>query len=193
MTNRKREPSDGPDGPDSAPLPHLRNRRRLLRHRLQQRRHYSLPNCRQEAPKLPNEFCCDALPGAKPGAPTPEVAEAVAAVKQYFEGKETDFSRFTLDLGEQDPFFGSAAKIRMLELEGVHVEPPRPAQTIFRVLSTNARPVRPPNPTTPISLMVRFNSLLGRNKFPVPLRRELPHKPPGAEKPPTLPPAAKTL
>jgi len=26
------------------------------------------------------------------------------------------------------------------------------------------------------SLMVRFNSLLGRNKFPVPLRRELPHK-----------------
>jgi hypothetical protein len=32
--------------------------------------------------------------GAKPGAPTPEVAEAVAAVKRYFEGKETDFSRF---------------------------------------------------------------------------------------------------
>jgi methylated-DNA-[protein]-cysteine S-methyltransferase len=44
-------------------------------------------------------------PGAKPGAPTPEVAEAVAAVKRYFEGKETDFSGFKLDLGEQDPFF----------------------------------------------------------------------------------------
>src|SRR6516165_2171743 len=43
-------------------------------------------------------------PGAKPGTPTPEVAEAVAAVKRYFEGKETDFSRFKLDLGEQDPF-----------------------------------------------------------------------------------------
>jgi methylated-DNA-[protein]-cysteine S-methyltransferase len=43
--------------------------------------------------------------GAKPGAPTPEVAEAVAAVKCYFEGKETDFSGFKLDLGEQDPFF----------------------------------------------------------------------------------------
>ena len=43
--------------------------------------------------------------GAKPGAPTPEVAEAVAAVKRYFEGKETDFSRFKLDLGEQDAFF----------------------------------------------------------------------------------------
>ena len=28
-------------------------------------------------------------PGAKPGAPTPEVVEAVAAVKRYFEGKET--------------------------------------------------------------------------------------------------------
>ena len=45
------------------------------------------------------------LPGAEPGAPTPEVVEAVAAVKRYFEGEETDFSRFKLDLGEQDPFF----------------------------------------------------------------------------------------
>jgi methylated-DNA-[protein]-cysteine S-methyltransferase len=44
-------------------------------------------------------------PGAKPGAPTPEVAGAVAAVKRYFKGKETDFSRFKLDLGEQDLFF----------------------------------------------------------------------------------------
>jgi hypothetical protein len=44
-------------------------------------------------------------PGAKPGAPTPEVAEAVAAVQRYFDGKETDFSRFKVDLGEQDPFF----------------------------------------------------------------------------------------
>jgi O6-methylguanine-DNA--protein-cysteine methyltransferase len=44
-------------------------------------------------------------PGAKRGAPTLEVAEAVAAVKRYFEGKETDFSRFKLDLGEQDPLF----------------------------------------------------------------------------------------
>jgi methylated-DNA-[protein]-cysteine S-methyltransferase len=26
---------------------------------------------------------------------------------------------------------GSAAKIRMLELEGVHIEPPRPAQGSF--------------------------------------------------------------
>jgi methylated-DNA-[protein]-cysteine S-methyltransferase len=45
------------------------------------------------------------VPSAKPGTPTPEVAEAVAAVRRYFEGKETDFSRFRLDLGEQDPFF----------------------------------------------------------------------------------------
>jgi methylated-DNA-[protein]-cysteine S-methyltransferase len=44
-------------------------------------------------------------PGAKQGAPTPEVVEAVAAVKRYFEGKETDFSRFKLDLGEQAPLF----------------------------------------------------------------------------------------
>jgi methylated-DNA-[protein]-cysteine S-methyltransferase len=45
------------------------------------------------------------VPGAKPGAPTLEVAEAVAAVKRYFEGEETDFSGFRLDLGEQDPIF----------------------------------------------------------------------------------------
>ena len=138
------------------------------------------------------------VPGAEPGAPTLEVAEAVAAVKRYFEGEETDFSSCKLDLGEQDPFFvriyaaarrvgwgqtttygtlarelgagpeaardvgqamannpvaliipchrvlaaggkvggfsapgGSTAKARMLELEGVDVEPPRPAQRSF--------------------------------------------------------------
>jgi methylated-DNA-[protein]-cysteine S-methyltransferase len=126
------------------------------------------------------------------------VVEAVAAVKRYFEGKETDFSRFKLDLGEQAPLFqriyaaarqvkwgrtttygalakelgagpeaardvgqamaknpvaliipchrvlaaggkiggfsapgGSAAKIRMLALEGVHVGPAPPAQQSF--------------------------------------------------------------
>jgi methylated-DNA-[protein]-cysteine S-methyltransferase len=137
-------------------------------------------------------------PGAEPGVPTPGVVEAIAAVKRYFEGEETDFSGFRLDLSDQDAFFkqiyaaarqvgwgrtttygtlakelgagpeaardvgqamaknpvaliipchrvlaaggkvggfsapgGSAAKIRMLELEGVHVEPPRPAQRSF--------------------------------------------------------------
>jgi methylated-DNA-[protein]-cysteine S-methyltransferase len=135
------------------------------------------------------------LPVAEPGAPTTEVREAVAAVKRYFDGEETDFSGFRLDLGEQDAFFeqiyaaarrvawghtttygalakelgagpetardvgqamaknpvaliipchrvlaaggkvggfsapgGSAAKIRMLELEGVHVGAPEPKQ-----------------------------------------------------------------
>jgi len=133
--------------------------------------------------------------GGEPGAPTPAVAEAVAAVQRYFAGEKTDFSGFALDLGEQEAFFrqvyaaarrvgwghttsygaltkevgagpeaardvgqamarnpvpliipchrvlaaggkiggfsapgGSAAKLRMLALEGVHVEPPRPAQ-----------------------------------------------------------------
>jgi methylated-DNA-[protein]-cysteine S-methyltransferase len=138
------------------------------------------------------------VPGADRGAPTPEVVEAVAAVKRYFEGEETDFSGFRLDLGGQDPFFeqiyaaarrvgwgqtttygtlarelgagpeaardvgqamaknpvallipchrvlaagskiggfsapgGSAAKIRMLALEGVDLEPLRSAQQSF--------------------------------------------------------------
>ena len=44
-------------------------------------------------------------PGARRGTPLSEVAKATAAVKSYFEGEETDFTCFTLDLGEQDPFF----------------------------------------------------------------------------------------
>jgi methylated-DNA-[protein]-cysteine S-methyltransferase len=45
------------------------------------------------------------LPDAQPGAPTPGVTEAVAAVTRYFAGNETDFAGFTLDLSEQDSFF----------------------------------------------------------------------------------------
>lgn len=45
------------------------------------------------------------LPEAEPGTPPPAVAEAVAAATRYFAGDETDFSAFTLDLGEQDSFF----------------------------------------------------------------------------------------
>src|SRR5262245_43841489 len=45
------------------------------------------------------------MPRAEPDTPTPEVAEAVAAVQRYFDGEETDFSGVTLDLGEQDAFF----------------------------------------------------------------------------------------
>jgi methylated-DNA-[protein]-cysteine S-methyltransferase len=43
--------------------------------------------------------------GAERGAPTPDVAEAVAAAGRYFEGAETDFSSFTLDLTDQDALF----------------------------------------------------------------------------------------
>jgi methylated-DNA-[protein]-cysteine S-methyltransferase len=137
--------------------------------------------------------------GGEPTTPTPEVAEAVALVQRYFEGKQADFSNLKLDLDGQDPFFrriyaavrrvtwghtttygavakelgagpeaardvgqamarnpvpliipchrvlaagnkvggfsapgGSAAKIRMLELEGVHVKPRPQAQRSFR-------------------------------------------------------------
>src|SRR5258708_23386582 len=45
------------------------------------------------------------VPGAEPGVPTPEVGEAVAAVKHYFAGEEIDFSGVKLDLGAQDAFF----------------------------------------------------------------------------------------
>jgi methylated-DNA-[protein]-cysteine S-methyltransferase len=135
------------------------------------------------------------LPDAEPTAPTANVREAVAAVKRYFNGEQTDFSHFRLDLDGQDEFFrriyaaarqvawghtttygalakalgagpeaardvgqamaknpvaliipchrvlaaggkiggfsapgGSSAKLRMLELEGVHLAPCEPAQ-----------------------------------------------------------------
>ena len=45
------------------------------------------------------------IPGAELGVPTPDVADAIAAVKRYFAGEETDFSDVTLDLGDQDEFF----------------------------------------------------------------------------------------
>ena len=45
------------------------------------------------------------LPGAKPASPTPQIAAAIAAVRRYFEGERTDFSEFTLDLHDQEPFF----------------------------------------------------------------------------------------
>jgi methylated-DNA-[protein]-cysteine S-methyltransferase len=45
------------------------------------------------------------VPGVEPGTPTPEVAEFVAATNRYFQGEETDFSRFTLDLSDQAEFF----------------------------------------------------------------------------------------
>lgn len=45
------------------------------------------------------------LPGAVSSTPTPDVAGAVAAVKRYFAGEETDFSGFALDLSGQDALF----------------------------------------------------------------------------------------
>jgi methylated-DNA-[protein]-cysteine S-methyltransferase len=45
------------------------------------------------------------LPGAEPGTPTAEIAEAVVAAKRYFDGEPIDFSHFRLDLAGQDVFF----------------------------------------------------------------------------------------
>src|SRR5690348_4254918 len=37
-------------------------------------------------------------PDAEPSVPPSDVVEAIAAVRRYFEGEETDFSAFRLDL-----------------------------------------------------------------------------------------------
>lgn len=151
-----------------------------------------------KTPEAAERILLRRVPSAKPGTATPEVTEFVAAAKRYFEGEETDFSEFTLDLRDQDEFFrqiyamarkvrwgqtttygalarelgagpevardvgqamaknpvpliipchrvlaaggkiggfsapgGSATKIRMLELERVHIAPREPAQHSF--------------------------------------------------------------
>lgn len=138
------------------------------------------------------------LPAAEASQQTPEIQRAVDTVRRYFEGKEVDFSGFTVDLEGQDEFFrriytaarglrwgqtttygalakelgagpeaahdvgqamaknpvsliipchrvlaaggkiggfsapgGSTTKVRMLELEGVHLGQPEPAQRSF--------------------------------------------------------------
>ena len=42
---------------------------------------------------------------ATPGTPPPEVAEAVAAIRRYFDGERIDFSGVQVDLGGQDELF----------------------------------------------------------------------------------------
>jgi methylated-DNA-[protein]-cysteine S-methyltransferase len=45
------------------------------------------------------------LPDAAPGTAPPEVAEAVAAARRYFDGEKIDFSGVQLDLDGQDALF----------------------------------------------------------------------------------------
>ena len=45
------------------------------------------------------------LPAAQPGTPANQVVEAIADAQRYFNGDPIDFSRFQLDLAEQDRFF----------------------------------------------------------------------------------------
>jgi methylated-DNA-[protein]-cysteine S-methyltransferase len=138
------------------------------------------------------------IPDTRPGEPYPQVQEAIALARRYFDGEGVEFSRYEIDLGEQETFFrdvyalvrdipwgetttygavakalgagpeaardvgqamaqnpvpliipchrvlaaggkiggfsapgGSATKARMLELEGVHLQPPAPAQQSF--------------------------------------------------------------
>jgi methylated-DNA-[protein]-cysteine S-methyltransferase len=55
-------------------------------------------------------------PGAEHAVPSPPVNEAVAAVKRYFAGEETDFSRLKLDLDGQDEFFKQVyAAVRLVK------------------------------------------------------------------------------
>jgi methylated-DNA-[protein]-cysteine S-methyltransferase len=67
-----------------------------LRHRLEQGGHhrFQLPAKSAEATQ---RMLLRRAPGAESGAPPPEVAEAVAAVKRYFEGEEEDFSDSKLE------------------------------------------------------------------------------------------------
>ena len=59
----------------------------------------------ERSPQAAQRILLRRMPDVEFGEPTPEVVEAIAAVKRYFEGKETDFSGFKLDLSDQDSFF----------------------------------------------------------------------------------------
>jgi methylated-DNA-[protein]-cysteine S-methyltransferase len=60
------------------------------------------------------------VPGAERSAPIPEVVEAVAAVKRYFEGEEPDFSRLghTTTYGTLAKELGAASLHRRVSCEG---------------------------------------------------------------------------
>jgi methylated-DNA-[protein]-cysteine S-methyltransferase len=45
------------------------------------------------------------LVDATPGTPPPDVADAIAAARRYFDGENVDFAACTLDLHEQDDAF----------------------------------------------------------------------------------------
>jgi methylated-DNA-[protein]-cysteine S-methyltransferase len=64
---------------------------------------FQLPT--KKARTRPNELSCAGCPAQNAARRRRRSVESVAAVKRYFEGEETDFSGFTLDLGAQDPFF----------------------------------------------------------------------------------------
>src|SRR5215831_4663787 len=95
-----RGPCDGPD----RPLSHFRNCERLLRDRLEQRGHHALPVADKERQR---DRTNSAAPDARRKARRAHAGggRGGRAVRRYFEGEETDFSMFKLDLGELDPFF----------------------------------------------------------------------------------------
>ena len=56
------------------------------------------------------------LPDAEPATPGAETAEAIDAVRRYFDGEPADLSGIRVDLGEQEPFFARVyAAVRRLD------------------------------------------------------------------------------
>lgn len=56
------------------------------------------------------------LPDAVPGEPPAAIAEAIAAIRRYFEGEAVDFTALPLDLGAQSPLFAQVyAHVRALK------------------------------------------------------------------------------
>lgn len=55
------------------------------------------------------------LPEARRAVPPPAIAQLIADIQSYFEGKKMDFSGVAVDLGAQDPFFSRVyAEVRKL-------------------------------------------------------------------------------
>jgi len=83
------------------------------------------------------------VPDAEPATPTPDIAEAIAAVKRYFAGEPIDFSDLALDLAGQDDFFrdiyAAARRLRWGETTTYGALAKEPA-TAPKPPATSARP-----------------------------------------------------
>ncbi len=79
------------------------------------------------------------LPGARAGAPSPAVAETIAAIQRYFAGEKVEFGRHRLDLDGQEEFFRQVYAAARRIGWGLHDDLRRPGEGVRRRLGNRPR------------------------------------------------------